>query len=116
MRALCTDKGSRACADLFVVPWINCLLLRSFPLELVWRLYDTYFAEGDIAKFHPYVCVAFLTSFADKLKQMSFQEALMFLQNPPTASWGTDQLEVLLSRAFLLQETYHETVHAKEGK
>jgi hypothetical protein len=60
--------------DLFAVPWINCLLLRAFPLELVWRLYDTYFAEGAIAKFHPYVCVAFLTTFASTLKQMSFQE------------------------------------------
>jgi hypothetical protein len=56
--------------------------------------------------------VAFLTTFSDKLKQMSFQEALMFLQNPPTSTWGAEEMEILLSRAFLLQETYHETIAA----
>lgn len=87
--------------NLFAIPWINCLLLRSFPLEMVWRLYDTYFSEGDIARFHPYVCAAFLTTFADKLKRMDFQEALMFIQNPPTNTWTNSDMELLLSQAFM---------------
>jgi TBC1 domain family member 2 len=91
--------------DTFAIPWINCLLLRSLPLHLVWRLYDTYFCE-DIALFHTFVCASFLTSFSASLRQMVFQEILMFLQTPPTAKWGNDEVEVLLSQAYLYKSLF----------
>ena len=31
----------------FAFRWVNCLLLRELPFELVIRLWDTYLAEGD---------------------------------------------------------------------
>lgn len=94
--------------DLFAIPWINCLLLRSFPLELVWRLYDTYFSEENISLFHPYVCVAFLTTFSDKLKQMNFQELILFIQNPPTGSWKLADIELLLAQSFTYFSVYEK--------
>lgn len=73
---------------------------------MVWRLYDTYFSEESIALFHPYVCVAFLTTFSDKLKQMNFQELILFIQNPQTSSWKNEDMELLLSKAFMYQNMY----------
>ena len=85
----------------FAIPWINCLLMRAFPLNLVWRLYDTYFSEQDISRFHPFVCAAFLTTFASKLKSFDFQGSMLFIQNPPTSTWGNEDLELLLSQGFM---------------
>ena len=90
----------------FAIPWINNLLMRAFPLELVWRLYDTYFSEGDISKFHPFVCAAFLTTFSSKLIHMDFQEAMLFIQNPPTDSWDNGEIELLLSQAFMYSSLF----------
>lgn len=53
-------------------------------------------------------------SFSDKLKLMSFQEALLFLQHPPTSQWGAEEMEMLLSRAFVLQETFGSKSGANE--
>jgi|JI10StandDraft_1071094.scaffolds.fasta_scaffold985764_2 hypothetical protein len=90
----------------FAVPWINNLLMRAFPLNMVWRLYDTYFSEGDISKFHPFVCAAFLTTFSSKLLQMDFQEAILFIQNPPTSLWDNGEIELLLSQAFMYSSLF----------
>ncbi len=90
----------------FAVPWVNNLLMRAFPLDLVWRLYDTYFSEGDISKFHPFVCAAFLTTFGAQLRSMDFQEAIMFIQNPPTATWANGDIELLLSQAFMYSSLF----------
>jgi hypothetical protein len=94
----------------FAIPWLNCLLMRAFPLEMVWRLYDTYFSEGDISRFHPFVCAAFLTTFGSKLKQFDFQECMLFIQNPPTANWGNDEIELLLSQSFMYSSLF-SSVH-----
>ncbi len=90
----------------FAVPWINNLLMRAFPLELVWRLYDTFFSETSISSFHPYVCAAFLTTFSSKLLQLPFQEAIMFIQNPPTSEFTNDDIELLLSQAYMYSSLF----------
>ena len=90
----------------FAIPWINCLLMRAFPLDIVWRLYDTYFSEADIARFHPFVCAAFLTTFGPRLKHLDFQEAMLFLQNPPTSSWENSDIELLVSQGFMYSSLF----------
>jgi len=92
----------------FSFKWMNCLLLREFSLHSVMRLWDTYFSEGGkgFEDFHVYVCAAFLVQFNRELKQMEFDQLFGFMQNMPTADWGTTEIEVLLSQAFVLSTLF----------
>lgn len=95
----------------FSFRWMNCMLLREFPLHMIIRLWDTYMAEGDggFSDFHTYVCTAFLSKWAQALRGMDFAEGLLFLQHPPTAAWGLDDLEVLLAEAYVWKALFHES-------
>eukprot|EP01117_Protostelium_nocturnum_P008891 TRINITY_DN3188_c0_g1_i4.p2 TRINITY_DN3188_c0_g1~~TRINITY_DN3188_c0_g1_i4.p2 ORF type:complete len:133 (-),score=35.62 TRINITY_DN3188_c0_g1_i4:206-604(-) len=94
----------------FSFSWMNCLLLREFPLHLSVRIWDTYFAEVEsISTFHVYVCAAFLCHFSAELRRRDFQDILLFLKDPPTASWSLQQIDVLLSQAFLWKSLYENS-------
>jgi hypothetical protein len=107
----------------FAFRWFNCLLVREFPMRLLIRLWDTYLAEvccsfclalsvlgsdcgwafqGDqFAVFHLYVCASYLSHFSKELLKLDFAHIMMFLQNPPTDSWSEDELETVLSQAYV---------------
>jgi hypothetical protein len=72
------------------------------------------------------VCSAFLVRWSEKLQEMDFQVRgdglcvkftfsqtvssqgiIMFLQSLPTQDWTDDDIELLLSRAFVLSSTWH---------
>jgi hypothetical protein len=38
---------------------------------------------------------------------MSYQDAMLFLQNLPTKDWTDEDLELLLSKAWELKQLYH---------
>lgn len=57
--------------------------------------------------FHVYVCAAFLCKFSDKLRVLGFDELFGFMQNIPTSAWGDDEIEILLSQAFVLSTLFH---------
>ena len=42
---------------------------------------------------------------------MSFQDALMHLQNLPTREWSEDDLTLLLAKSFEMKELYHYNRH-----
>lgn len=92
----------------FSFKWMNCLLLREFNLSCVLRLWDTYISEGDggFEEFHVYVCAAFLCQFSSQLKTMEFDELFGFMQEIPTADWGSTEIEILLSQAFVLSTLF----------
>ena len=93
----------------FAFKWMNCLLLREFSLQCVVRLWDTYISETDgFEDFHVYVCAAFLCQFSGQLQQMSFDEMFQFLQDMPSAtqSWTDQEIEVLLSQAYVLSTLF----------
>jgi hypothetical protein len=95
----------------FAFRWMNCLLLRELPLRAALRLWDTYLAEAGetsvgFENFHVYVCAVFLKEHEAKLLGMQFQEILMFLQELPTGEWGEDEVEPVLSQAFILSTLY----------
>lgn len=96
----------------FSFRWMNCLLMRELPPKMVIRMWDTYMAEsGDgFSDFHIYVCAAFLIRWSEQLKDMDFQNIMMFLQNPPTAEWTENDLALILSEAFLWKETFQNTI------
>ncbi|XP_077229101.1 ypt/Rab-GAP domain of gyp1p superfamily protein [Tasmannia lanceolata] len=86
----------------FAFRWFNCLLIREIPFHLVTRLWDTYLAEGDaLPDFLVYIFASFLLTWSDKLQKLEFQEMVMFLQHLPTHNWTHQELEMVLSRAYM---------------
>ena len=91
----------------FAFKWMNCLLLREFNLTCVIRLWDTYISEEfGFEDFHVYVCAAFLCQFSPQLQTMGFDELFGFMQQVPTENWGTLEVEMLLSQAYVLSTLF----------
>jgi hypothetical protein len=60
-----------------------------------------------LAEFLVYCCAAFLAAWERELLACAdFQELLLFLQRPPTSSWGERDVETLLSRAYVWMRGY----------
>lgn len=95
----------------FSFRWMNCLLLREFPLPCVIRLWDTYIAEPTegFSTFHVYVCAVFLIYWSPQLKQMDFQQLMLFMQKLPTGKWRHREIETLLAEAFVLKSLFHSS-------
>jgi len=95
----------------FAFRWMNCLLLREFPLPLVIRLWDTYIAEPSegFSTFHVYFCAVFLIYWSPQLKQMDFPQLMLFMQKLPTSRWGLQEIETLLAEAYVLKSLFHSS-------
>ena len=96
----------------FAFRWINCLLIREFPLHMVVRMWDTYLSEGEtgFTVYHIYVCAAFLARWSEQIQRMDFQDILLFIQNPPTAGWNLLDLEMLLSEAYVWKTVFEDSL------
>ncbi|KIR75053.1 tbc1 domain family protein [Cryptococcus deuterogattii CA1014] len=92
----------------FAFRWMNCLLMREISVKCTIRMWDTYLAEGTDAfsQFHLYVCSALLVKYSDRLREMDFQEIIIFLQRLPTQNWGDHDIELLLSEAYVLKTVW----------
>ncbi|TMW59612.1 hypothetical protein Poli38472_004681 [Pythium oligandrum] len=94
----------------FAFRWMNCLLMREVPLTAIIRIWDTYLCEDNgFESFHVYVCAAILMTFGEKLKTLEFQDLVLFLQHLPTKDWSEDEIDPLLSRAFILQTYFADS-------
>ncbi|CAB4263767.1 unnamed protein product [Prunus armeniaca] len=94
----------------FAFRWFNCLLIREIPFHLITRLWDTYLAEGDaLPDFLVYIFASFLLTWSDKLQKLDFQELVMFLQHLPTNNWTHQELEMVLSRAFMWHSLFNSS-------
>ncbi|BBN17602.1 TBC1 domain family member 2 [Marchantia polymorpha subsp. ruderalis] len=93
----------------FAFRWFNCLLIREIPFPLVGRLWDTYLSEGDaFPEYLVYVCASFLLTWSDQLQQLDFQEMVLFIQHLPTKNWTHQELEMVLSRAFMWRVMFQQ--------
>ena len=99
----------------FCFRWMNCFLMREFEIELIIRLWDTYFSEDNgFSEFHLYVCSSLLLNFSEKLKKMTeFQQMIIFLQKLPTDNWDEGNIEDLLARSYQIRELYSSLVKEK---
>lgn len=98
----------------FAFRWVNCLLMRELSSPYIVRLWDTYFSEGDntgVKEFHIYVCAAFLMRFAKELKGMEMENLVLFIQSLPTSHWSLQDIEMLVSQAYVYKCLYHESPH-----
>ncbi|XP_010414230.1 PREDICTED: TBC1 domain family member 22B-like isoform X2 [Camelina sativa] len=94
----------------FAFRWYNCLLIREITFNLINRLWDTYLAEGDaLPDFLVYIYASFLLTWSDELKKLDFQEMVMFLQHLPTHSWSDQELEMVLSRAYMWHSMFNNS-------
>ncbi|AES67792.1 putative Rab-GTPase-TBC domain-containing protein [Medicago truncatula] len=94
----------------FAFRWFNCLLIREIPFHLVTRLWDTYLAEGDaLPDFLVYIFASFLLTWSDEVQKLDFQELVMFLQHLPTQNWTDQELEMVLSRAFMWHSMFNNS-------
>ncbi|CAA7037882.1 unnamed protein product [Microthlaspi erraticum] len=94
----------------FAFRWYNCLLIREIPFSLINRLWDTYLAEGDaLPEFLVYIYASFLLTWSDELKKLDFQEMVMFLQHLPTQTWTDQDLEMVLSRAYMWHSMFNNS-------
>mmetsp|Transcript_24138 Transcript_24138/g.74436 ORF Transcript_24138/g.74436 Transcript_24138/m.74436 type:complete len:421 (+) Transcript_24138:201-1463(+) len=90
--------------------WINCLLTRELPTRAAVRLWDTCLAEEHgFRTFFPYVCAAFLCHFSETLRAKTSEDVHLFLTDLPTAHWGTDEVETLLSEAYILSTLFKQS-------
>jgi len=89
--------------------WINCLLTRELPLTAIIRLWDTCISEpSGFERFFPYVCAAFLCHFSETLRHLQAEDLHLFLQDLPTKDWADDDVETLLSEAFILSTLFQD--------
>ncbi|KAI8145440.1 rab-GTPase-TBC domain-containing protein [Fennellomyces sp. T-0311] len=94
----------------FAFRWMNCLLMRELPLRSTVRMWDTYLAEGSsegFSEFHVYVCAAFLVKWSKQLQKQDFQGIMIFLQQLPTQDWHEQDVEMLLSEAYMWKSLFH---------
>ena len=99
----------------FCFRWMNCFLIREFPVKLILRLWDAYFSEEKgFSEFHLYVCACLLLYFSEKIKAMKeFQEIVVFLQNLPTSDWDIHDMDVLLAKSYSIKELYSNSIILK---
>eukprot|EP00591_Stephanopyxis_turris_P006352 CAMPEP_0195530962 /NCGR_PEP_ID=MMETSP0794_2-20130614/34089_1 /TAXON_ID=515487 /ORGANISM="Stephanopyxis turris, Strain CCMP 815" /LENGTH=392 /DNA_ID=CAMNT_0040662589 /DNA_START=152 /DNA_END=1329 /DNA_ORIENTATION=+ len=90
----------------FAFRWMNCLLIRELSLKCIIRMWDSHLSEGGdgFENFHVYVCAALLDCFSEDLKRLTeFEDLISFLQKLPTSEWGKNEIEMLLSQAFVFR-------------
>jgi hypothetical protein len=64
----------------FAYRWVACYLTREFNIFQIIRIWDTYMSEEEgFSQFHCYVCAALFLHFAPQLKEMEYQDSIMFL-------------------------------------
>ncbi|KAL7715289.1 TBC domain containing protein [Entamoeba marina] len=87
----------------FAFRWLNCCLLREFPIHISLRLWDAYLSEPNgkgFQKLNIFCCYALLDQFNDQVMSMSSFDLLAYLQNLPTSGWTDDDIQTLLNNAY----------------
>jgi len=94
----------------FAFRWMNCLLMREISLQNIIRMWDTYICETNgFSEFHTYVCAALLVKWSKELKTKEFQDIVIFLQHIPTKNWTDQDIELLLSEAYMYKSLFHNS-------
>jgi len=94
----------------FAFRWMNCLLMRELPLKVIIRMWDTYLSEDDsFSCLHVYICAAFLVKWSTQILKQDFQEFYLFIQNLPTQNWVDQDIEPILSQAYLWKTLYNDS-------
>lgn len=97
----------------FAFRWVNCLLVREFPMKLVFRLWDLYISDySKISTMHVYVCAAILSYLAPKLTELSHAQFVLKIQSINPNEWKIDDMEMILAQAYVYEKMFsHSPSH-----
>ncbi|SGZ28599.1 BQ5605_C027g10384 [Microbotryum silenes-dioicae] len=63
--------------------WLESLFSREMPIGMLMRVWDVYFSIQDPMEFHPFVCLAILTTCKDALEELDQSEVRSMLLSLP---------------------------------
>lgn len=91
----------------FSFRWFNCLLVREFPLRHLIRLWDCLLSqENGLSEFTVYICASMVLKWSSDLTKSTFAEMMLFLQNLPTQTWTYQDVDLLISQAYVYYQQY----------
>ncbi|OHT03930.1 TBC domain containing protein [Tritrichomonas foetus] len=91
----------------FAFRWMNCLLVREFSPQVLFRLWDTYLGNHTkIAQTHVFVCAAFLNLLHQRLVGKPHSEFVMEIQMIEPNTWQMTDMEVILAQEYVYEKTY----------
>ncbi|OHS96795.1 TBC domain containing protein [Tritrichomonas foetus] len=94
----------------FAFRWMNCLLVREFPMPLVLRLWDSYLSNHTkIASSHVYVCAAMMTALSDRIKGVPHAEFVMKVQQIEPNEWKMEDMDMIIAQAFVYENKFAQT-------
>eukprot|EP01101_Sappina_pedata_P009026 TRINITY_DN5133_c0_g1_i1.p1 TRINITY_DN5133_c0_g1~~TRINITY_DN5133_c0_g1_i1.p1 ORF type:complete len:518 (-),score=92.40 TRINITY_DN5133_c0_g1_i1:53-1579(-) len=96
----------------FSVSWLICFFSREFHMDNVASLWDYYICEQhDLFTLHLSVCVAYLQHWSSRLKQLSFEGIIIFLQNRAlTCNWKEDKIRKLIASGIEIRNKHTHTI------
>jgi len=92
----------------FAFRWINCIFTRELRLAEVLRIWDSFISEGNFSSLQLYVCAALIFKFSEKIRNLSHTDLIVFLQMLPTNNFVKDDVDRLLSQAYVWRNQFHD--------
>ena len=90
----------------FAVRWMNCLLVREFPMAMLFRVWDLFMSDhSKIAPMQVYVCAAMMHVLAPELIELPEPEFVMKIQSLTPTYWTQEKVETILAQSFVYEKT-----------
>lgn len=94
----------------FAFRWMNCLLVREFPMPLVLRLWDMYLSNhSKISVTHVFVCAAMMTTLSERLVGVPHAEFVMKIQQIDPKEWKMDDMDMIIAQAFVYESKFSQS-------
>jgi hypothetical protein len=91
----------------FAFRWMNCMLVREFGMELIFRLWDSYLSHySRISVTHVYVCAALLVSLSGKLVGLSRVDFVMTVQSIDKWEWQIEDIGMILAQGYVYEKLF----------
>lgn len=92
----------------FAFRWMNCLLVRELPHELLIRLWDLYVSNySRITRSHVFICAALLESFSSVLMKLRHEEFITFMQSMGSGGmWRVDEVDSIIAQGYVYERMF----------
>ena len=100
----------------FAFRWVNCLLVREFPMTLVFRLWDLYLSNHHkISTTHVYVCAALMTLLSPKIINLNHSDFIIQIQSIEPTEWTLGDIEMIIAQAYVYEKTMSQSPHLRSS-
>ena len=91
----------------FTIRWMGCLLVREFPLSLLFRIWDLFVSSSaKIASTQVYICAGMLANLSAALMDSSTTEFIVKIQSLSKDFWDQEKLESVLALSFVFEKNF----------